>query len=243
MLTDFKLRSLKANGKVQKVFDGEGLFILVTEKGSKLWRLAYRFDGKQKTLCIGSYPEMSLSEAREAKREAKQLLSKGVDPAAQKKQEKSAKTGDGANNPLTFRAVGREWYENKTQEREPRYRKLIRSRLENNLFPFLGDIPVDMLKPQDILAPARALVSRGHVDAAHRVMAIAGQVCRYARLCGYCTFNPADGLQEALPTAQHTRRAAITDPEEVGHLLVAIDECRSDVSIRYILKLLPYVFL
>ena len=222
--------------------------MLVSKTGSLLWRYGYRFEGKQKVLAFGSYPEVTLAEAREARRNAQQLLYKGIDPAAQKKKEKSVRSGavtsgDDASGALTFRAVGREWYETKTQEREPRYRKLIRSRLENSLYPYIGDIPIDKLTPQDILAPSRIMVGRGHVDAAHRILTIAGQVCKYARVCGYCTFNPADGLVEALPTAKHIPRAAITTPEEVGHLLVAIDDCQSDVSIRYILKLLPYLFL
>ena len=97
MLTDVKIRSLKPNGKIQKVSDGEGLHVLVSKTGALLWRLAYRFGGKQKTLCLGQYPAVTLAAAREAKRDALQLLSKGIDPAAQKQKEKSGKSGENAD--------------------------------------------------------------------------------------------------------------------------------------------------
>ena len=138
--------------------------------------------------------------------------------------------------------MGREYYEKMTTELMPRYRKLYLSRLEKNLFPHLGHIQIADLRRTDILPALRELEGRGHVETAHRVAIIAGQVCRYARDCGLVEYNVADELGRALSKAKHSQRAAILDPAKIGGLLRAIDEYGGDISMRYALKIMPYVF-
>ena len=242
-LTDARLRALKPSDTVQKVSDGGGLYIHVSPAGGKLWRMAYRFEGKQKTLSLGAYPAIGLKEAREARDNAKALLVRGIDPSAEKRRVKAAAETVAKIQATTFEVVGREWFEKKTPNLAPGYRKQLLSRLENHLFPFIGDKPVAELEPAEILAAVRYTEERGAVEMAHKLVQLAGKICSYARLVGYATFNAAAGLGEALPPlppAKH--RAAIISPPEIGGLLRAIETYPGDLSIRYALKILPYVF-
>lgn len=241
-LTDTLLRSLKATGQVQKKADGGGLYIHVSPSGGKLWRMAYSFDGKQKTLSFGAYPAVSLKDARQKREEAKEQLAKGVDPGQQKKEIKAAALAVEREQGTTFEAVAREWYAKKSTALSAAHQKKVLSRLENQLFPRIGNIPLSQLEPSDILAAVRYAEERGFIETAHRLVQLAGQVCRYARLCGYVKYDVASGLVEALPPIQRGHYAAITDPAEIGHLLRAIDAYPGDISMIYALRILPYVF-
>lgn len=109
-LTDARLRALKPSDTVQKVSDGGGLYIHVSPAGGKLWRMAYRFEGKQKTLSLGAYPAIGLKEAREARDNAKALLVRGIDPSAEKRRVKAAAETVARIQATTFEVVGREWF-------------------------------------------------------------------------------------------------------------------------------------
>lgn len=241
-LTAQEIKAAATRKKQYKLSDGNGMFLLVHPNGSKYWRLKYRIAGKEKTLALGVYPGVGLSEARKLCMKARELISQGIDPIAQKREAQTAAEEQERRDALTFEAVGREYYEKKTANLMPRYRKLYLSRLEKNLYPHIGSIPMADLRRTDILPALRELEARGHVETAHRVAIIAGQVCRYARDCGYVEFNVADELGRALSRAKHTPRAAILDPEKIGELLRAIDDYRGDVSVRYALRIMPYVF-
>lgn len=241
-LTDAFLRGLKPAGKVQKHPDGGGLYLYVSPTGGKLWRMDYRFAGKRKTLSMGAYPAVSLREARSRQDAAKVLLADGLDPGEQKKEAKATAVAIAREQAATFEAVAREWYAKKTTHLTLEYRKQIISRLENMIFPHIGGKPFASLEPSDILVPARQAESRGAIETAHRLVRLSGQVCRYARLVGYCKYDVAAGLAEALPVVQTKHLAAIIDPMEVGHLLRAIDDYQGDISIVYAMKILPYTF-
>lgn len=241
-LTDTFLRSLKATGQVQKKSDGGGLYVHVSPTGGKLWRMAYSFDGKQKTLSFGAYPAVSLKDARQRREEAKEQLAAGIDPGEQKKEAKALALCLEREQGMTFETVAREWYAKKTKNLSPAHQKKVLSRLENQLFPRIGGTPISKLEPSEILAAVRYAEERGFIETAHRLVQLAGQVCRYARLCGYIKYDVASGLVEALPPIQRGHYAAITDPAEVGPLLRAIDTYPGDISMVYALRILPYVF-
>jgi integrase len=242
-LSDTSIRSIKPSDKVQKVSDGAGLYLHVTSTGSKLWRMAYRFDGKQKTLSFGSYPAVSLKEARARRDDAKVKIANGIDPGAEKKRVKLETATIEREQAMTFEVVAREWFERKTANLTPGYRQQILSRLENHLFPFVGARPFSTLEPTDILGAVRHTEARGAVEMAHRLVQLAGQVCRYARLCGYTKYDAAAGLNEALPPVPETKhRSAIVAPSSIGALLRAIETYDGDISILYALRILPYVF-
>ncbi|MCL1915996.1 MAG: integrase arm-type DNA-binding domain-containing protein [Desulfovibrionaceae bacterium] len=241
-LTDTAIKNAKPRSKAYKLSDGGGLYLEVSPAGGKLWRLKYRFQGKEKRLSIGVYPSIGLKEARARRDEAKERLADDIDPSAAKKEAKKIAAAFEREQAATFEAVAREWYAKKTTTLTPGHQKALLSRLENQLFPYIGGIPLSKLEPADILAAVRHAEKRGFIEAARRLAQLAGQICRYARLVGYAKYDVAAGLVEALPPVQTEHHAAITDPIEVGHLLRAIDGYRGDVSISYALRILPYVF-
>jgi integrase len=174
--------------------------------------------------------------------EARELLARGVDPGERKKADKAAAEAATLDASLTFEVVALEWYAKKTVALTPGYRKQLLARLNTLLFPYIGGIRLSALEPADILKGIRHTEERGHIETAHRLAQIAGQICRYARLAGYVKHDIISRLTEALPPVQTTHFAAITDPAEIGHLLRAIDEYQGDISISYALRIIPYVF-
>lgn len=241
-LADTFLRQLKATGKAQKHADGGGLYLYLSPIGGKLWRMDYRFHGKRKTMSLGVYPAVSLKDARNRREEAKALLAKGIDPGEQKKEAKAAVLAIAREQAATFETVAREWYAKKTGHLTPDYQKQIISRLENMLFPYIGEKPFSTLEPADILAAVHPAEARGAIETAHRLVQLAGQVCRYARLVGYAKYDISSGLTEALPPVKTKHLATITEPGRIGQLLRAIDDYQGDISIAYAMRLLPYVF-
>lgn len=156
-LNDSKLRSIKPTGKVQKISDGGGLYVHVTEKGTMLWRMAYRYGGKQKTLSFGSYPEIRLSSARLLREQARQQLAQGVDPGVVKKEKKEQARAD-TNKPagMTFEEVAREWYDIKKGEWSEKNVKVVMWRLQKYVFPEIGGMPISELRTAHVLAQDRA---------------------------------------------------------------------------------------
>ena len=241
-ITDAAIRNAKPTTKPQKLFYEEGLFLLVTPTGNKWWRFKYRLAGREKLLSLGVYPAVSLKEARRRRDEARDLLAQGGDPSAERKEARAMTVAAEREQAATFEAVAREWHARKTTDLTPGHRKKILARLEKQLFPYIGNIPLSKLEPAEILAAVRHAEDRGVIVTARRLAQLAGQVCRYARLVGYAKYDAAAGLVEALPTAQTEHHATITDPEEIGYLLRAIDSYQGEMSIVYALRIMPYVF-
>jgi len=241
-LTDAKIRALHGKALkgeiVGKAADGGGLNF----QNGKYWRMSYRFDGKQKTLALGVYPDISLKAAREARDKARTLLAQGIDPNEQKKSRRDEAERQQKEEARTFEFVAREWFDKKTRNLSPAYRKQKLQRVEKHLFPYIGRTPMATLDLPEIVAALDHL--RDKPDMGKRIAQIAGQICRYARLMQYAKYDVSAGIVEALPDSPPTQhRATITDPKEVGHLLRAIDSYNGDLSIRYALRILPYVFL
>lgn len=241
-LTDTKLKALKPSGKVQKLSDGGGLYIHVSPAGGKLWRLFYRFDGKQKTLALGKYPEVSLADARKLRDEARALIAQGVDPSAHKREAKATAAIEAADMANTFEAVARDWFSKKRTAWTEGHQKKILSRLENQLFPHIGNKQISALEASDYLAAVQKAEARGVIETAHRLAQLCGQVTRFARITGIVRHDAAAGLVEALAHVQTAHYAAITSPIELGYLLRAIDAYQGEPSICHALRVLPYVF-
>lgn len=237
-LSDVKVRSAKPREKFYKLTDGDGLYLHVTEKGSKLWRFRYRFDGKEKLLAFGSYPEISLFDARLRRDQARQQLAHGIDPGAVKKAKKQAATA----KQETFEAVAREWHKTFLASWTPRHAQTILSRLKHDLIPWLGSRPINEIKAPELLAVVRRAQSRGALELAHRLRAIAGQVFRYAVATGKAERDPSGDLRGALPPPKVKHHAAITDPKEVAHLLRALDGYQGGFVVKCALRLAPLFF-
>ena len=241
-LSDTSIRNAKAQDKALKLFDGGGLFLLVSPAGGKLWRLKYRFQGKEKLLALGSYPDISLKDARKRRDDAKELLAKDLDPGEAKKEARATAAAIELEMATTFEVVAREWYSKRKGAWTPGHQKKILSRLENQLFPILGAKLFSSLEPADFLTAIQKAESRGAIETAHRLAQLCGQVSRYARIVGHTRYDVAAGLTEALTPVQTNHYATITDPAEIGHLLRAIDEYAGEPSICFALKVLPFVF-
>ncbi len=241
-LTDTAIKNAKPQAKQVKLFDGEGLFLLVTPNGGKWWRLKYRFGGKEKLLSLGVYPEISLKEARRRREEARTQIAQGIDPSEQRKEDKAVAEAESKEKANTFRAVGTEWLSVYEPDLSEKHALKLRRYLENELFPAFGDKPVTELVPADILDAARPKQDKGRVQTAHRLVQLTGQILQYAVIKGILTANVGLGLSKALQPIRETNYPAITEPKEIGRLLRAIDNHKGYPSIRYFLKILPYVF-
>lgn len=239
MLTDFKVKSAKAKEKPYKLTDGQGLYLLVTPQGGKLWRFKYRFNNKEKGRAFGTYPEISLADAREKRDAARKQVANGIDPSEVRKAEKKTVQAVTENS---FEVVAREWHEKFKQTWSKTHADTTIRRIELNVFPWLGARPIGEIKPPDLLAVLRRIESRGAQETAHRVKTICGQIFRYAVATGRAERDPAADLKGALPPAPKTHLAAVTDPKAVADLLRAIDVYQGSFVTKCALQLAPLVF-
>ncbi|RZL04502.1 MAG: DUF4102 domain-containing protein [Rubrivivax sp.] len=234
------VKNAKPGDKPQKLFDGGGLFLLVQTTGGRLWRLKYRFGGKEKLLSLGTYPDTSLKDARDKRDEARKDLAQGIDPSSKRKAEKSSRTEVATNS---FEAVAREWHITihipKVTEAHAA-RTLVR--LEQDVFPWLGALPVATITPPKLLEAMRRIESRGAIETAHRALQACGQVFRYAIATGRAERNPAADIQGALQPVIVKHMPAITDPKRVGELLRSIEAYEGMPVTRAALQLAPLVF-
>jgi len=238
-LTDVTVRNAKAAAKPYKLADSLGLYLYVQPSGSKLWRRNYRFEGKQKTLALGQYPAVSLAKARERVQDASRRLADGIDPGHEKRQErdrKAALVGD------TFEAVAREWLAKYSSRWTDDHRAKIEHRLVRDVFPWIGTRPARVITAPELLAVLRRIESRGAVETAHRAHQNCGQVFRYAVATGRAERDPAADLRGVLPPVKQTHHVALLRPDEIGHLLRAIQGYEGTLAVRCALQLAPFVF-
>jgi integrase len=219
--------------KQYKLSDGNGLYLLVTPAGGKLWRFDYRFEGKRKTLAMGKYPEISLSEARISLLEAKTELAHGVDPGIKKKAEKQDNS---------FKTVAMEWYHRILPSWSDGHARTIISRLERDVFPWMSTQKIEEITAPDVLQVLRRVEARGAIESAHRIKTIFGQIFRYAIATGRADRDPAADLKGALPAVKPKNMAALTEPSEFAELLRAIDNYKGTFVVRCALKIQAYTF-
>jgi integrase len=237
MLTDTSIRNAKPKEKPYKLADSGGLYLLVTPNGSRLWRLKYRVGGIEKLLSFGSYPQVSLKEARDKAFEAKQGLFSGIDPSQAKKAQKASASGADS-----FEAVAREWFGKFSTGWAPGHAERVIRLLERDVFPWIGLRPVREITAPELLAVLRRIEARGAVDTAHRARQTAGAVFRYAVATGRAERDPSGDLRGAIPPARGGHMAAVTDSQKLGGLLRAIDAYEGGLIVRCALRLAPLVF-
>jgi len=241
-LSDIKVKNIKGNGQIQKLSDGEGLFLYVTAEGKKFWRLAYRFGGKQKTLSIGSYELVSLREARDKRYEAKKLLLEGIDPGEQKKAAKAAAIDAQQEAENTFEAIAREWYPIRERQVSERQAHRVLRYLETKAFPVFGSKLISEIKAPEVLSVIRPIEAAGKHTTADKILSACSQVFDYAMNTGRIEYNPTLRLRKALEGGEARSLPAVTEPKEIAELLCKIDQVGSSFSILSYLKILPYVF-
>ena len=238
-LTDTAIRNAKPGEKPVKMFDGRGLFLIVTPAGGKWWRLRYKADGKEKLLSLGVYPDVGLKDARERREAARKLLADGVDPGEHRKAAKAVKVERAANS---FEVIGREWFEKNRETWAPSHADKIIKRLENDVFPWLGGKAIAEITAPDVLTVLRRIEGRGTLDTAHRAGGNCSQIFRYAIATGRAVRDPVPDLRGALPPARGGNFAAITEPAKVAELLRAIDAFSGTFVVKSALLLAPLLF-
>ncbi len=236
-LSDVKIKNLKPAEKPYKVFDGTGLglYILVKPNGSKLWRIDYRYEGKYKTLSLGKYPVVSLSEARKKALEIKAMLERGEDPALNRKLQKDTKKS-------IFKEVAEEYIaRNKKIWAYSHYSKL-EGRLRNYIYPKIGSIPISEIKVQNILSCIQPLIDQKKIETARRVLQLIGQVLRYAIITGRAENDPTPALRQVVPSSPERHFSAVTEPEKLAGILKAIWNYHGNIIVASALKVLVYTF-
>lgn len=193
-LTDLEIRRSKPREKPYTLNDGSGLSLLIEPNGSKGWRFRYRFDGKPKMLSLGTYPLVSLTDARQKRDEAKKLLASGINPSDVRKRDKQERQNEIGN---TFEAIAREWYEKRTDRWSAGYAEEMMKTFETDVFPFIGGRPIAEIKPMELMGVLSRLDERGATEKLRKVRQRCGEVWRYAIVTGRAEYNPAPDLVSA----------------------------------------------
>ena len=237
MLTPSAVANAKGQGSPYKLRDERGMYLLVKPDGARWWRFDYRRPGtsKRNTLSLGTFPDVSLKQARERREEARKLVADGIDPGDKRKAEQTA----GAE---TFEAVACEWFAKFSGQWVEDHGNRILRRLERDVFPWIGRKPVASVTAPDILAVLRRIDDRGARETAHRARTNIGQVIRYAIATGRAERDPTGDLRGAIPPPTERNHAAIIDTDRVGELLRAIDAYDGHFPTRCALQLAPLVF-
>ncbi|MCW8125773.1 tyrosine-type recombinase/integrase [Microbulbifer halophilus] len=238
-LSDTKIRALKPRGKKYLEVDEKGLAIEVTPSGAKRWVFRFRLHGKRPEMALGLYPDVPLKRARALRDEARQHVAAGIDPRDVKRARKESALEANRNS---FSAVSQEWFAAKMAHLSKSSRDRAQRALDSDLLPYLGKRPIAEITAPEVLRCLRRIESRGALETAHRVKRVAGQVFRFAVATGKADRDPTTDLTGAMKPTRKRHLAAITDPAEVGKLMVAIDEYQGTPTVRTALKLSPLLF-
>ena len=258
-LTDTSIKQAKPAATPIKLTDEKGLHLLINPNGSRYWRFSYRFDGKQKTLALGVYPDTTLKQARIYRDEARQLIANGTDPSELRKaekvtlseakqQEEAAKELErikAAGEPLpgSFRFVALEWAGKRLHDKTPKYQQKVNNQLATYAYPFMGDTPVNEVNAPLILSVLQRMEGRGILETMRKVKQHIGQVMDYAVATGQAAFNPTPSLGGALPPVPKAKHhAAPTEPKDVAPLLRMMTGYKGSPLTKCALTLAPLLF-
>ncbi len=250
---DTTIKAIKPGDPRARLNDGQGLYLLLFVKGGAHgWRFDYSIGDRRKTLSLGTYPDTSLQLARQKADEYRKLVAEGTDPSDTRKAtktqqrqqaEEQARVDNGLPPIGSFEPLAREWVETIHQasvSAPHAVRTLIR--FENDVFPYIGRLPVAEVGAPELLAVLRRVEARGAIETAHRIKDACGQVFRYGIATGQCNRDPAADLRGALKPVNTRHMATVTDPRHVGQLLRLIDAYTGFPTTRAALQLAPLVF-
>ena len=238
-LSDTAIRAAKHGVKPIKLFDANGLFLLLQPSGGKLWRLKYRHAGKEKKLSVGRYPDVGLKEARRRRDQAREMLATGLDPAEQKRILRETEAESAA---ATFSLIGEEYLAKAAQEGREAV-TIAKSRwLMSLITPDLGHRPIADIKAFELLAVLKKVEAKGHLETARRMRSLAGRIFRHAIATARAENDPSSQLRGALIAPRAKHHSALFDQRSVGALLRAIDGYDGQPFTKIALKLTPHVF-
>ena len=238
-LTALQVQNARGAERPYKIGDGAGLYLFVQPGGQRYWRLAYRFDGKQKTLALGVYPTVTLAAARAKRDAARKLLAGGRDPSAQAREAAAAAR---RARQETFKAIAEEWLAK--CEREGRAPITLHKQrwLLGFAYPRLGSRPIAEITPHEVYQVLRTVEAKGHFETARRLRGTCGQVFRYAVATGRGDRDVCADLRGALTTPRVKHLAAITQADEAGELMAAIEGFDGYRVTHAALRLAPHLF-
>lgn len=237
-LTDITVRNAKPREKQYKLTDEKGSHVRVMPNGSKYHEQRYRFNGKEKLISLGTYPETSLAEAREQRDQNRKLIKQGIDPS-QARKEKKLKFGQNYND--TFNNVAREWHEIWQNGRTPRHVSYVLRRMEADILPTLGAKPINDVKPSDILAAIREIEARGALDIAKRALQTCSQIFRYAIVTERIQYDPTIGLRSVIRTPVKSNHSYL-QASELPEFLSKLNNYDGHIQTRLALRLLILTF-
>ena len=239
MLTVTATNNAKPKDKPYKLADEKGLYLFIQSSGSKLWRFDYRFGGKRKTLALGSFPDVGLSDARDRRDAARKLLANDADPSETKKAAKASKVGLQLNS---LEVVAREWASSYFTNKSASHQQRTLRRLELYIFPWLGSTQISEITAPQILEAVKRIENLNKLETAHRTLQAVSQVFRHAVQTGRAMRDPCVDLRGALPAAVVKHMAAFTEPKQIAGLLRAIDGFTGSFTVQSALRLSPLVF-
>ncbi|MEJ5978814.1 integrase arm-type DNA-binding domain-containing protein [Novosphingobium sp. PS1R-30] len=208
MLSDAKVRNAKPKSKPYKLTDSEQLYVLVTTAGGKKWRWNYTYEKKQKTLCLGAYPALSIVEARTKRDKARAVLDEGRDPGVVKKL-RIEENLEAARS--TFEKVARLWHAHSKSQWSSRHADDVLRSLERDVFPMIGKLPICDITPPLVLEPLQVVEARGAKETAHRLRQRISASFEYAIAQGWAEKDPSEKLGSVLKSVKRGRQPAITD--------------------------------
>jgi integrase len=238
-LSDATVRNAKGRPSPYKLGDGGGLHLLVTPPGGRLWRLAYRYAGKQKTLALGAYPAIGLADARTARDAAKKVLAQGRDPALAKLIQGQVDT---ESRRATFAEVAKAWFKARKNRWVPAYGARIWSRVEGDLISALGEMPIDDIESSHVLAALQRIERRGAIEMAHRVKNYADDIFRFARAAKLMVSNPTEELVHALTSPAPKKRRSALRARDLPDFLVRLRTYDGDPRTRLAIQLTLLTF-
>lgn len=239
MLTDVLIRNAKPKDRPYKLPKELGLGLIVNPNGSKWWRFTYCFDGKEKTISVGTYPLVSLNLARQRRDAARRLVADGIDPSAKRQAEREEQAVVEVN---TFAAVVARWEADEMATNSDEYRSSVRRMLDRDVLPYLGERPLVEIKTLELITVFDRIRQRGVDETARRARTIVGQIYRYAIRRGIAENDPTQALkgERRLKPVKHF--AAFTDPGDVARLMRSIYDYKGTPEVRAALKLSAMLF-
>jgi len=205
-LTGLSIKQAKPKDKQYKLTDGEGMYLRVYPNGSKYWQLQFRFEGRQKILSFGVWPDISLKEARDKRFEAKKIIKEGINPIEEKKEilksHNFIQEEEKLRETTTFNMVAKEWFSRQSLQWTERHSRGVLSSLNMHVYPDLGEMPISSILKQDIISTLRKLEAEGKNETCYRIRQKIEAIFSYAEVEGHCTGNPAKGLQQILTKPQ-----------------------------------------
>lgn len=239
-LTAVQVKNAKPQNKPYKLYDGGGLFLLVTPAGGKLWRLKYRQEnGKEGLLSFGSYPAVSLEQARRKRDEAKQQKASGNDPGQIARAEKAESKSLARN---TFGAIAEQWIDFMGSKIAPQTLKYYNSLMKNYLLPNFGDMPVKKIKPSHLIEVFRKIEEKRTLYSSKRSCQVCSNIMQYAVALEIIEINPVPSIRPLLKVPKYGHYPAVIDPDKLGKILYKIENYTGTESVRNAMRMMPYVF-